>query len=153
MGTIDNKEDKVQWPVYYVSKALLDAETRYPKIERLSLTLVMSAKKLRPCFQAHPIIVRTGHPIEKALQKGTSSRMAIWSQELGEYGVEFQSRTAIKGQALADFVAAFTSTPSTDEEKEEKENDCDESSKKRTNDPIGPVWDLHCCQWCPEEES
>ena len=40
------EEDKVQWPVYYVSKALLDAETRYPEIERLSLALVMSARKL-----------------------------------------------------------------------------------------------------------
>ena len=67
------EENIVQWPVYYVSKVLLDAETRYPKIETLSLALVMSAKKLRPYFQAHPIVVRTGHPIEKSLQKGTSS--------------------------------------------------------------------------------
>ena len=109
----------------------------------------MGARKLRPYFQAHPIVVRTGHPIEKALQKGTSSRMAIWSQELGEYGVEFQPRTAIKGQALADFIAEFTSTPPTDEgdenneSTEEKKDDHVESSKKRTNDPIGPVWDLH----------
>ena len=65
--------------------------------------------------------------------------MAIWSQELGEYGVEFQSRTTIKGQALADFVAEFTGTSSIDEDKEDKENDHDGSSKKRTNDPIGPV--------------
>ena len=47
--------------------------------------------------------------------------MAIWSQELGEYGVEFQPRTAIKGQALADFIAEFTSAPPT--------NEGDESSK------------------------
>ena len=75
--------------------------------------------------------------------------MAIWSQELGEYGVEFQPRTAIKGQALADFVAEFTNAPSTDkgsednENEEDKENDHDGSSKKRTIDPIGLVWDLH----------
>ena len=143
------EEDKVQWPVYYVSKALFDAKTRYPKIERLSLALVMSARKLRPYFQAYPIVVRTRHPIEKALQKRTSSRMAIWSQELGEYGVEFQPRTAIKGQALADFVAEFTGAPPADEGdeggegREDKEDDHSESSKKRTNNPIGPVWDLH----------
>ena len=71
------EEDKVQWPVYYVSKVLLDAETRYSEIERLSLTLVTRARKLLPYFQAHPIVVPTGHLIEKALQKGTSSRMAI----------------------------------------------------------------------------
>ena len=44
------EEDKVQCPVYYVRKALLDAETRYPEIERLSLALVMSARKLHPYF-------------------------------------------------------------------------------------------------------
>ena len=36
---------KVQWSTYYVSKALLDVETRYIKIEKLSLALVMVAKK------------------------------------------------------------------------------------------------------------
>ena len=49
----------------------------------------------------------------------------------------------IKGQALADFVAKFACTPPTDEDKEDKENDHDGLTKKRTNDPIGPVWDLH----------
>ena len=32
------EEDKVQWLVYYVSKRLLDIETRYPKLEKLALT-------------------------------------------------------------------------------------------------------------------
>ena len=53
------EEDKVQRPVYYVSKVLLDAETRSPEIEKLSLALVTSARKLRPYFLAHPIVVRT----------------------------------------------------------------------------------------------
>ena len=29
-------EEKVQWPVYYVSKRLLDAETRYPELVKLA---------------------------------------------------------------------------------------------------------------------
>ena len=37
-------------PVYYVSKSLLDAETRYPIVEKLALTLVTAARKLRPYF-------------------------------------------------------------------------------------------------------
>ena len=89
------EEDKLQWPVYYVSKALLDAETRYTEIEKLSLALVMAAKKMHPYFQAHPIAVRTEHPIGKALQNGTSTRMVIWSQELSEYGIKFHPRAAI----------------------------------------------------------
>ena len=90
----------------------------------------------------------TGHLIEKALQKGMSSRMAIWSQELGEYDIEFHPRTAIKGQSLADFVAEFSCAPQLGEGeakegdrevKEDKENNHNGSTKKRTNDPIGPV--------------
>ena len=46
-------------------------------------------------------------------------------------------------------MAELTNTPSTDEgnkgkeNEEDKENDHDGSSKKRTNNPIGPVRDLH----------
>ncbi|KAM2015174.1 hypothetical protein ACFX16_045732 [Malus domestica] len=53
----------VERPVYYASKALQDAETRYSNIEKLALALVMSARKLRPYFQAHAIIVLTNHPL------------------------------------------------------------------------------------------
>ncbi|KAM1771742.1 hypothetical protein ACFX11_046524 [Malus domestica] len=54
-------DSNIEWPVYYASKASQDAETRYSNIKKLALTLVMSTKKLRPCFQAHFIIVLTNH--------------------------------------------------------------------------------------------
>ncbi|KAM3004292.1 hypothetical protein FF2_034562 [Malus domestica] len=57
------KDGNVERPVYYASKALQDAETRYSNIEKLALALVMSARKLRPYFQAHSIIVLTNHPL------------------------------------------------------------------------------------------
>nr|XP_018677532.1 PREDICTED: uncharacterized protein LOC103974988 [Musa acuminata subsp. malaccensis] len=44
-----------QLPVYYVSHMLSGPEGRYPPIEKLALALVLSARKLRPYFQAHPI--------------------------------------------------------------------------------------------------
>ncbi|KAM2545261.1 hypothetical protein TB1_016840 [Malus domestica] len=56
-------DGNVKRPVYYASKALQDAETRYSNIEKLVLALVMSAQKLRPYFQAHFIIVLTNHPL------------------------------------------------------------------------------------------
>ena len=124
-----------------MSKALLDAETRYTEIEKLSLALVIAAKKLRPYFQAHPIAVRTEHPIGKALQKGTSTRMAVWSQELSEYGIEFHPRTAIKGQALADFVAEFSYTPDMGRAENALANDT--MTRKRKVDPTGPIWELY----------
>ncbi|KAM1043670.1 hypothetical protein ACFX2A_035715 [Malus domestica] len=57
------EDGNVERPVYYASKALQDAETRYSNIEKLALALVMSARKLRPYFQAHSIIVLTNHPL------------------------------------------------------------------------------------------
>ena len=63
------EENKVQWPVYYISKALLDTETRYTEMEKLALALVTAAKKLRPYFQAHTIIVLTNYPLKEILEK------------------------------------------------------------------------------------
>ena len=57
------RDGNIERLVYYTSKALQDAETRYSNIEKLALALVMSARKLRPYFQAHSIIVLTNHPI------------------------------------------------------------------------------------------
>ncbi|KAM2775888.1 hypothetical protein PS2_008425 [Malus domestica] len=67
------KDGNVERPVYYASKALQDAESQYSNIEKLVLTLVMSARKLRTYFQAHFIIVLTNHSLRQILQSlGTS---------------------------------------------------------------------------------
>ncbi|KAL5552902.1 hypothetical protein UlMin_040303 [Ulmus minor] len=106
------EEEGIQWPIYYTSKSLLDAETRYPEVEKLALALMIAARKLRPYFQAHTIIVPTKFPLKQILQKpDTSGRLAKWSIELGEFDILFKPRTAIKGQALADFIAEFTYQP------------------------------------------
>ena len=47
------EDDKVQKPVYYVSKVLIGAETKYLKIEKLVYTLMIAARKLLNYFQAH----------------------------------------------------------------------------------------------------
>ena len=57
------EESKVQHPVYYVSKRLLDAELRYPDMEKLAYALVISSRKLQPYFQAHTIEVLTNYPL------------------------------------------------------------------------------------------
>ena len=43
-------KDRVQHQVYYYSRALRGAEERYPKMEKLILALVTTARKLRPYF-------------------------------------------------------------------------------------------------------
>ncbi|KAL5576836.1 hypothetical protein UlMin_018535 [Ulmus minor] len=124
------EEDGVQWPIYYTSKSLLDAETRYPEIEKLALALMVAARKLRPYFQAHTIVILTKFPLKQVFQKPEASgRLAKWSIELGEFDIQFKPQTAIKGQALADFIAEFTYTP--------------EMSEKLTTQTQNSQWKLY----------
>ncbi|KAJ0856311.1 putative ribonuclease H [Helianthus annuus] len=99
-----------QYPVYYVSKSLLDAETRYSHLEKLILALVMASTKLRHYFETHRIHVKTNYPVKNVLRKPEmSGRMAKWSVKLSAYDLVYEPRNAIKSQALADFVADFSS--------------------------------------------
>ena len=50
-------------PVFFVSKSLTDAETRYTHLERATLALRTAAQKLHPYFQAHPVVVLTDLPL------------------------------------------------------------------------------------------
>ncbi|XP_072073832.1 uncharacterized protein [Arachis hypogaea] len=100
---------KQQHPVYFVSKSLQNAEVRYPKIEKLALALVTTARRLRHYFQSHTIVVRTAQPLRQILTKPElAGRLIKWSIELSEYDIQYQSRGAIKSQALADFIAELT---------------------------------------------
>ena len=79
-------------------------------MEKLILALVTTAHKLRPYFQAHTIEVPTEYPMKQVLHKPeTSGRLMKWAIELSEFDIRYKPKTAIKGQALADFVMEFTS--------------------------------------------
>ncbi|KAK3008884.1 hypothetical protein RJ639_015419 [Escallonia herrerae] len=70
--------DGVQKLIYYVSKVLQDVETRYPKIDRIALALITSARRLRPYFQSHFIIVLTDQLLRKVLlSPEASGRLAL----------------------------------------------------------------------------
>ncbi|XP_074326953.1 uncharacterized protein LOC141664894 [Apium graveolens] len=102
------EENGIQLLVYYVSKRLADAETRYTSLEKLAYALILASRKLRPYFQAHKIEVRTSYPLRQVIHKPKSSdRILKWTVELGQFEVDYKTRTAIKGQTLADFVLEF----------------------------------------------
>ncbi|XP_073130839.1 uncharacterized protein [Henckelia pumila] len=93
-------------PVYFVSHALKGAELNYMTQEKLALALVITARKLRPYFLSHPITVLTNSALGKiAANPDSSGRLIKWITELSEYDIKFEPRTAIKAQALADFLA------------------------------------------------
>ena len=51
----------------------------------------------------------TDQPIKKSMNKPeVAGRMVQWAIELSQFDIEYHPRTAIKAQALADFIAEFT---------------------------------------------
>ena len=87
-----------QRPVYFINKALADAETRYSRMEQIALALRTTTQKLRPYFQAHPITVLTNPPLRNVLHKPDITRRKLrWTIELSEYGIDYQPRLSLKG--------------------------------------------------------
>ena len=81
--------------VFFISKSLTDAETRYSHLERVDLALQTSAQNLRPYFQAHPVVVLTDLPLRGTIHKpDLSGRMARW-RTLCVDGVSGKTRAGI----------------------------------------------------------
>nr|KYP65791.1 hypothetical protein KK1_012057 [Cajanus cajan] len=98
-------------PIYFISRVLQDAEKRYQTIEKLALALVTAARRLRPYFQSHQVIVKTDYPIKKILRKPElAGRMIAWLVELFEFGIQHENRGALKALCLADFIAELMPT-------------------------------------------
>ena len=103
------EEERVQKPVYYASRVLRSAEERYPPMEKLVFALVTVARKLKPYFQAHTVIVLTDKPLRRAISNPEAAgRLALWAIELSEFDIQYCLQTAIKGQIVADFIVNFT---------------------------------------------
>ena len=96
--------------MYYISKTLVDAETRYLPLEKLVLALVHATRKLSHYFQAHTIFVLIEYPLQLLLKRlDFTGRIAKWGTRLSSFDIQYRPRSAVKGQVLADFVAEFSS--------------------------------------------
>ncbi|XP_042385760.1 uncharacterized protein LOC121977237 [Zingiber officinale] len=99
------QEGGIQQPVYFLSHILKDVESRYTGLEKLAYALVLAARRLRPYFLAHSIIVMTNSALGRVLLNPDASDWLIkWTTKLSEFDIQYQPRSAIKAQALADFV-------------------------------------------------
>ncbi|XP_068504530.1 uncharacterized protein [Phaseolus vulgaris] len=103
------EQDQSQKPIYFVSKALQGAETRYQALEKAALAVVFSARRLRHYFHSFTVVVMTNLPIQKVLQKpDVAGRMVRWTVELSEFDIQYEPRGSIKEQVYADFVAELS---------------------------------------------
>ena len=92
--------------IYYVSRRLLDAETRYSPIERLCLCLYFSCTKLRHyLLSAECVVVSKDDVIKYMLSLPIlNGRIGKWILALSEFDLRYESAKAVKGQVMADFV-------------------------------------------------
>jgi ribonuclease HI len=99
----------VQHLVYFISEVLGPSKKKYPQVQKLLYVVLLTARKLHHYFDNHKVIVVTEFPIGDILHnKEAIGRIAMWACELGAHDFEFRPHTAIKTQALVDFVSEWT---------------------------------------------
>ena len=76
---------------------------------KLAFALIIAARRLKPYFQAHTIIVLTDKPLRKAMSSlEAAGRMALWVVELSKFDIQYCLQIAMQGQVVANFIAEFT---------------------------------------------
>ncbi len=89
-----------------------EIELRYLPLEKAALVVLQATKKLPYYFEASTVTVLTDLPLKMLLQRSNFFGMITkWGVQLGSFGIEYEPRTAIKGQVLADFIAEFQQRP------------------------------------------
>jgi ribonuclease HI len=100
-----------QRPVYYINKVLFETRARYPQIQKLLYTVVLTRRKLRHYFEAHPVTVVSSFPLGEIIRNpDAAGRIAKWSVELMGETLAYAPCKAIKSQILADFITEWTDT-------------------------------------------
>ena len=103
------KEYLVQRPVYYISEVLIESKLRYPHWQKLVYVVFMASRKLKQYFLGHLITMVSSAPLGDIIQnREATGWVAKWAIELGPHGLKYMPRTAIKSQALVDFINDWT---------------------------------------------
>jgi hypothetical protein len=103
-------QTKKQAPMYFVSEVLSLSKKNYTELEKVLYTVLMASRKLRHYFQAYHIIVPSSHPLKVIMRnREATGRIGKWAAELNEFNIDYVHRSSIQSQALADFIADWTS--------------------------------------------
>ena len=97
-GSLVREDEGVQKPVYYVSRSLTGAQTRYQRMKKLALALYVTSRKLRHYFQSFSITILIEHPLRSITETPEATwRITKWTSELNPYSVKYEPRTMING--------------------------------------------------------
>jgi ribonuclease HI/probable phosphoglycerate mutase len=107
---VERKEEAqeygVQRPVYYVSEVLAESKKRYPHYQKLAYRVFLASRKLQHYIYDHKITVVSKAPLKDIINNSdTTGRVVKWGIELASFDIDYKPCTAIKSQALAEFMA------------------------------------------------
>jgi len=110
MGCVLGQQDengKKEHAVYYLSKKFTEYEAKYSPLEKMCCALAWATHRLRQYMLYHTtLLVAKLDPIRYIFEKpGLSGRIALWQVLLSEYDIQYVSQKAIKGSAVAEFLA------------------------------------------------
>jgi ribonuclease HI len=114
MGCMLGQQDetgKKEQAIYYLSKKFTEPETRYLLVEKTCCALAWTSKKLRQYMLYYTTwLVSRMDPIKYIFEKpALTGKIARWQVLLSEFDILFVARKAIKGQAIADYLADYPS--------------------------------------------
>jgi hypothetical protein len=92
--------------IFYLSRGLLDAETRYTSMEKLYLCLYISCTKLRHYLLSNECTVVCKSDVMRYMLSAPvlKRRTGKWILATTEFDLQYESAKAVNGQAIADFI-------------------------------------------------
>ncbi|XP_022158764.1 uncharacterized protein LOC111025231 [Momordica charantia] len=110
MGCVLGQHDdsgRKERAIYYLSKKFTDCETRYSQVEKTCCALAWATRRLRQYMLYYTTwLISKMDPIKYIFEKPSLlGRIARWQVLLSEYDIVYVTRKAIKGGALADYLA------------------------------------------------
>ncbi len=94
-AVLSQEQNGEERPIYFYSRLLKDAETRYSTTEREGLALVVGLKKFRVYVLGRKVVARTDHAALSHMLRKTdlTGRIARWKLILSEYDVHYVTRS------------------------------------------------------------
>jgi hypothetical protein len=104
--------DSKERVVFYLSRRMLDAETRYLDIEKLCLYLFSTCTKLWHILLSSEMIVICKSDVIKHMLSAPvlKGQLGKWIFALSEFDIRYQPAKAVKGQELADLITERINT-------------------------------------------
>jgi hypothetical protein len=104
--------DRKEKVVFYLSRRMLDTETRYHEMKKLCLCLFFTCTKLRHILLFAEIIVICKSDIIKHMLSAPvlKGQLRKWMFTLSEINIRYQPAKAVKGEALAELIVERINT-------------------------------------------